>query len=83
MERPAHLRRRGVALTTPLSREAAAIPIPGCGPMDGEPVSGWDLDHVVMLVPDIDEAIATLDELDVRPRLRIDVRGRPTAFFRL
>ncbi len=59
------------------------FPIPSCGPMTGEPVRGWDLDHVVMLVPDIDEAIATLDELDLRSRLRIDVRGRPTAFFRV
>jgi hypothetical protein len=62
---------------------APTFPVPDCGPRTGQTAPGWDLDHVVLLVPDIDEAVATLGEIDLAPRLRLDVRGRPTAFFRV
>jgi hypothetical protein len=63
--------------------EAPAFPVPACVPAAGETAPGWDLDHVVLLVPDIDEAGAAMAGLGVSPRLRMDVRGRPAAFFRV
>ncbi len=60
-----------------------AFQIPECTVRPGTPVQGWDLDHVVLLVPDIEVAVATLLKLELSPRLRIKVRGRPTAFFRV
>ncbi len=41
---------------------------------------GWEVDHVVLLVPDVEPVAEVLaGEL----RLRMKVRGRPTAFFRV
>jgi hypothetical protein len=51
-------------------------------PIAGTPADGWDLDHVVLLVPDLEDAVAGFGAADLAPRLRIAVRGRPTAFFR-
>jgi hypothetical protein len=44
---------------------------------------GWDLDHVVLLVPAIEDAVRELADAAGSPRLRIEVKGRPTAFFRV
>ena len=52
-------------------------------PAAGTEREGWDLDHVVLLVPDLDAAIGVLAGAELSPRLRMDVRGRPTAFFRV
>lgn len=52
-------------------------------PVDGTEHEGWDLDHVVLLVPELEGAIGVLAEADLSPRLRMEVRGRPTAFFRV
>lgn len=48
----------------------------------GHPVHEFAVDHIVMLVPDLDAAIATLGRIHVAPRLRMKVSGRPAAFFR-
>jgi hypothetical protein len=57
--------------------------VPDVDAVSGEAVAGWDLDHVVLLVPDLAGAIATLAEADLSPRLELEVKGRPTAFFRV
>jgi hypothetical protein len=46
-------------------------------------MTGWDLDHVVLMVPDLEQAVAKLGDIGVSPRLRMQVRGRPAAFFRV
>jgi len=56
--------------------------IRSCPTATGRPVAGWGTDHVVVLVPDVEEATAHLTAAGLRPRLRMSVRGRPTAFFR-
>ncbi len=48
----------------------------------GHAVDGVVVDHVVVLVPSLDEAIATLGDIDLDPRLKMEVGGRPAAFFR-
>ncbi len=48
----------------------------------GTTVEGWGLDHVVLLVPTLDEAVAALQATLGGPRLRTSVQGRPTAFYR-
>jgi catechol 2,3-dioxygenase-like lactoylglutathione lyase family enzyme len=45
-------------------------------------VPGFTVDHVVLLVPDLDAAIAKFGRIDLGPRLRMNVGGRPAAFFR-
>jgi hypothetical protein len=57
--------------------------IPTTDHTKGRPVDGWDLDHVVLLVADIDDAVARMDRVGHQPRLRMSVRGRATAFFRV
>ena len=50
---------------------------------EGEIVEGFGVDHVVLLVPDIDRAMATLGRIELSPRLRMEVSGRPAAFYRV
>ncbi len=57
--------------------------VPDCDVPRGEPAPGWDVDHVVLLVPDIETATEVIGEAGASPRLRIEVKGRPTAFFRV
>ena len=59
------------------------FPIAGCESATGTAAPGWDLDHVVLMVPDIEEAVATMVDVGLSPRLRMEVKGRPTAFFRV
>jgi hypothetical protein len=54
-----------------------------CEMATGTMVTGWVTDHVVLLVPGLDDAVEVLAAVGIRPRLRIDVNGRPTAFFRV
>lgn len=63
--------------------DAPDMGVPECPQAAGEPLDGWDLDHVVLLVPDIEEAVALMDAVGHEPRLRMDVGDRPTAFFRV
>jgi hypothetical protein len=60
-----------------------SFPIEECDAAAGIAAKGWDLDHVVLLVPDLEDAIATMGAVGESPRLRMEVRGRPTAFFRV
>jgi len=62
---------------------APAFGIEEAPPDDGTAAAGWDLDHVVLLVPDLAEAIDVMSVVDLAPRLKVEVRGRPTAFFRV
>ena len=63
--------------------EPPAFDIATIDAVDGTEAEGWDLDHVVLLVPDIEAAVAVLGEAGMSPRLRVEVKGRPTAFFRV
>jgi len=49
---------------------------------EGDTVEGFGVDHIVVLVPNLDTTIATLGRVDLIPRLRMKVSGRPAAFFR-
>ncbi len=57
--------------------------IPTCEAAAGSMKPGWDLDHVVLLVPSIEETVAKLAAIGHGPRLRMEVAGRPAAFFRV
>jgi hypothetical protein len=51
---------------------------------DGEPINDFVVDHVVLLVPDLEAAVATIGRIDLQPRLRMTIPGnRPAAFFRV
>ncbi len=52
-------------------------------PSEASEVAGWGMDHVVLLVPEIEEAVAELRRRGADLRLRTTVRDRPTAFFRV
>jgi hypothetical protein len=45
-------------------------------------VPGFTIDHVVLLVPELDLAIGRFDRVGLSPRLKMKVSGRPAAFFR-
>lgn len=64
------------------SEATPGFSIATCEPAIGTPATGWDLDHVVVMVPDVGEAVATMAEIGLSPRLRLTVKGRPTVFFR-
>ncbi len=59
------------------------FPIEACNASSGKSAEGWDLDHVVLLVPNLEDAVAAMDAIDERPRLRMHVNERPAAFFRV
>jgi hypothetical protein len=61
---------------------APDLGIPSVEPTLGEECAGWDIDHAVLLVPDLDIAITTLQPA-AAPRLRTTVKDRPTAFLRV
>ncbi len=65
------------------SEDAPDFPIEACVPSVGTRAEGWDLDHVVLLVPDLEMATTTMEAVGQSPRLRMAVNGRPTAFFRV
>lgn len=48
----------------------------------GHAVDGVAIDHVVLLVPSLADATATLRTVGLDPRLQMEVGGRPAAFFR-
>ncbi len=85
---PNPLATRSAVLDTGDPAWAWSGPAPGlgvstCDPADGLAATGWDLDHVVVLVDDLDRAIAAMGEVGAAPRLRMEVKGRPAAFFRV
>lgn len=63
--------------------EPPEFQVPAVDAVTGQPEIGWDLDHVVLLVPRLDDAVDTLARAGLSPRLRLDVEGRPAAFFRV
>lgn len=63
--------------------EAPEFDIPACESVAGTSVDGWSTDHVVLLVPDLEHADDVLDAAGLRPRLHLDVGGRPTSFYRV
>ncbi len=77
----------GIALTTgdpkwAWSPASPAFEIHTMQVPTADDVEGFTIDHVVLLVPSLDAAIATLDRIGVTPRLKMQVGGRPAAFFR-
>ncbi|MCB1246281.1 MAG: hypothetical protein KDB69_03335, partial [Acidimicrobiia bacterium] len=64
------------------SPAAPAFPIHTMDPPHAVPVEGFTVDHVVLLVDDLDAAVATIGRAGLEPRLRMPVGGRPAAFFR-
>lgn len=62
---------------------APDLPVAPCKVDRGADVSRWGVDHVVVLVPDLDDAIGSLGAIGLAPRLRMRARGRPAAFFRV
>ena len=59
------------------------LDIPTLETETGESVEGWGIDHVVVLVPDMQEAVGALEPALGSPRLRTTVEGRPTSFYRV
>ena len=49
----------------------------------GDPEAGWDVDHVVLLVPDMETLTSEMATIGCEPRLTMQVDGRPTTFFRV
>ena len=48
----------------------------------GEDVEGWAVDHLVVLIDDVDTVVSVMSDVGLSPRLRMEVQGRPTVFFR-
>ncbi len=61
---------------------APAFPVHTAVAPAGTEVAGFALDHVVLLVPDLNAAITTFDRIGDVPRLKMRAQGRPAAFFR-
>ena len=59
------------------------IDIPEAPAASGSPEPGWDVDHVVLLVPDMDDLHVAMQAVGLEPRLTIQVSGRTTSFFRV
>ncbi len=77
----------GIAVATGDPQWAWSEPAPSFGieimeNPRGHGVDGVAIDHVVLLVPSLDDAIATLGTIGLDPRLKMEVGGRPAAFFR-
>ncbi len=63
---------------------APAFPIHTMPAVEGTEVTGFSVDHVVILVPDLQAAIATLRRAGLEPRLQMTIpSGRRAAFFRV
>ena len=61
---------------------APALSIHVFEPSEGQPVEMMGIDHIVVLVPDLDSAIGSFSRAGLEPRLRMKVRDRPAVFFR-
>ena len=57
------------------------VGVPLVAPVEARSVSGLGLDHVVLLVPDLDGLIDSMARAGIEPRKRVIVKERPTAFF--
>ncbi len=77
----------GIALTTGDPKwmwepASPAFPVHTMEQPEAFAVAGFTIDHVVLLVPDLDVGIGTFDRIGLEPRLKMKVGGRPAAFFR-
>jgi hypothetical protein len=77
----------GIALTSGHPKwawepSAPAFPVHTMERPEATEISGFAIDHVVLLVPDLDVAISSFDHIGLTPRLKMLVSGRPAAFFR-
>lgn len=63
--------------------DAPDVAIPSIVSSPGDRAAGWDLDHVVLLVPDLATATAAMEHIEQPARLVMEVGGRPAAFFRV
>ena len=61
---------------------APELGVPDAPARTGTPEPGWDLDHVVVLVPDLGGAATAMAAVGLRPRLEMEVGGRAAAFYR-
>ena len=61
---------------------APALSIHVFEPSPGNHVEMMSIDHIVVLVPDLDRAIGRFSRAGLEPRLRMNVRDRPAVFFR-
>lgn len=65
------------------SGEAPNLPIAAFEPPVGEPQpEEWGIDHVVVMVEDLDRVLAAFAAVDLAPRLRATFRDREMAFIR-
>jgi len=62
---------------------APALGIAAVSPVPGDVVTGWTVDHVVLLTPDLGETKVAMADVGAEPRLTMEVKGRSTAFFRV
>ena len=61
---------------------APALAIHVFEPAVGHTVQDMTVDHIVVLVPDLDVSIGKFSRVGLEPRLRMTVQERPAAFFR-
>jgi hypothetical protein len=61
---------------------APAFPVHVMDPPEATAIAGFVIDHAMLLVPDLDLAVGTFHRIGLAPRLKMQVGGRPAAFFR-
>lgn len=61
---------------------APDLPVPVCSIEPGDPVAGWEVDHVVVTTPDPDGAVGRLVEAGALLRRWGEAQGRRAAFLR-
>lgn len=64
------------------SQAAPAFAVHTFDVVASDSVEEFNVDHIVLLVPDLGAAVATLGRVGLEPRLKMKVSGRPAAFFR-
>lgn len=62
---------------------APPVDIPETPAAGGSVAPGWDVDHVVLLVPDMADLRDAMRTVGLEPRLSMSVRGRATSFYRV
>jgi hypothetical protein len=65
-----------------LTDSTPALAIQVFEPAAGHTVKYMTVDHIVLLVPDLDGAIGSFSRAGLEPRLRMNVQDRPAVFFR-
>lgn len=63
--------------------DAPSFEIGGC-PVDQAEAGpeGWSIDHVVLMVPNVEAAVETFAQIGMQPRLRTSINERAMAFYR-